>query len=183
METYGILFAIDGEMGTKANYPGLFVSDDFPDVFLEDLLRLSLDRGIKFYIDIVPRAQHIFITPYRMTPTELTELWRQPDELLEKGFIRTGTSPLGASVLFDKKVDGSLRLCVDYQRLNQMTVKNKYPLPYIDHLFDQLGGSPYFSKVDLTSKYRHLKIKEHNILKTAFITRNGHFKFLVMPFG
>ena len=109
--------------------------EKFPDVFPEELSGLPLDQEIKFCIDLIPRAQPIFVPPYRMAPIELTELRKQLNELLDKGFIRSITSPWGGPVLFAKKVDGSLRLYVDYHKLNQMTVKNKYPLPCIDDLF------------------------------------------------
>ena len=108
--------------------------DEFSDVFPEELLGLPPEREIEFCIDMAPRAQPVSIPPYRMAQAELTELRKQLDELLEKGFIWSNTSPCGAIVLFAKKVDGSLRLCVDYRKLNQMTIKNKYPLPRIDDL-------------------------------------------------
>ena len=103
--------------------------------------------------------------------------------MLEKGFIRSSTSPWDAPDLFAKKPDGSHRLCIDYCKLNQMTIKNKYLLPCIDDLIGQLGGSRYFSKIDLRSSYHQLKIREQDVPKTAFRTRYGHFEFLVLPFG
>ncbi|RVW12300.1 Transposon Ty3-G Gag-Pol polyprotein [Vitis vinifera] len=125
----------------------------------------------------------ISIAPYRMAPVELKELNIQLQELQTKGFIRPSTSPWGAPVLFVKKKDGSLRLCVDYRKLNRVTVKNKYPLPRIDDLFDQLCGACYFSKIDLRSGYHQLRVRETDIPKTAFRTRYGHYEFVVMPFG
>ena len=125
----------------------------------------------------------ISIPPYRMAPLELLELKKQLQELLDKGYIRPSVSPWGAPVLFVKKKDGTLRLCIDYRKLNQITVKNKYPLPRIDDLFDQLQGAEVFSKIDLRSGYHQLKISEQDIPKTAFRTRYGHYEFLVMPFG
>ena len=104
-------------------------------------------------------------------------------DLLNKGFIRPSTSPWGAPVLFVIKKDGTLRLCIDYRELNKVTIKNKYPLPRIDDLFDQLQGSQVFSKIDLRSGYHQLKVKEEDVEKIAFRTRYGHFEFLVMPFG
>ena len=98
------------------------------------------------------------MAPYRMAPAEIKELRKQLQELADKGYIRNSTSPWGAPVLFAKKHDGTLRLCVDYRQLNRVTVKNKYPLPRIDELFDQLGGSRYFSKIDLRSGYHQLRI-------------------------
>lgn len=118
-----------------------------------------------------------------MAPTELKELKTQLQELQDKGFIRPSTSPWGAPALFVKKKDGSMRMCIDYRQLNRVTIKNKYPLPRIDDLFDQLRGSSFFSKIDLRSGYHQLRIKDEDIPKTAFRTRYGHYEFLVMPFG
>ena len=156
---------------------------DFPDVFPEEWPGLPPQREIEFSIDVVPGATPASITPYRMAPLELKELKLQLQELLEKGFIRPSVSPWGAPVLFVKKKDGTLRLCVDYRQLNKLTVKNKYPLPRIDDMFDQLKGSSIFSKIDLRSGYHQLKIKDADVHKTTFRTRYGHYEFLVMPFG
>ena len=118
-----------------------------------------------------------------MAASELAELKKQLEELQRIGFIRPSSSPWGAPVLFVKKKDGSMRLCVDYRALNEVTIKNKYPLPRIDDLFDQLKGARYFSKIDLRSGYFQLKIRESDIPKTAFVTRYGQFEFTVMSFG
>ena len=118
-----------------------------------------------------------------MAPVEMKELAAQLQDLLDKGVIRPIISPWGAPVLFVKKKDGSMRLCIDYRELNKLTVKNNYLLPRIDDLFDQLKGAEYFSKIDLRSGYHQLKIKPKDIPKTVFRTRYGHYEFLVMAFG
>lgn len=110
------------------------------------------------------------------------ELSRQLQELLDKKFIRPSVSPWGAPVLFVKKKDGTTRMCIDYRELNQVTIKNKYPLPRINDLFDQLQGTQVFSKINLRSGYHRLRVRAENIAKTAFHTRYGHYEFLVMPF-
>ncbi|GJR83997.1 putative reverse transcriptase domain-containing protein [Tanacetum coccineum] len=133
--------------------------------------------------DKVPGAAPVARAPYRLAPSEMKELSVQLQELLEKGFIRPSSSPWGAPVLFVKKKDGSFRMCIDYRELNKLTIKNRYPLPRIDDLFDQLQGSSVYSKIDLRSGYHQLRIKEEDILITAFRTRYGHFEFQVMPFG
>ena len=156
---------------------------DFPNMFPKEFPGLPPQRKIEFAIDVVPGATPTSITPYRMDPTELKELKLQLQELLEKGFIRPCVSPWGALVLFVKKKDGTLRLCIDYRQLNKLTIKNKYSLPKIDDLFDQLKGANIFSKIDLRSGYHQLKIKDVDVHKTTFRTRYGHYEFLVMPFG
>nr|GEZ08639.1 reverse transcriptase domain-containing protein [Tanacetum cinerariifolium] len=121
--------------------------------------------------------------PYRLAPSEMKELSEQLQELFEKGFIRPSSSPWGALILFVKKKDGSFRMCIDYHELNKLTVKNHYPLPRIDDLFYQLQGSGIYSKIDLRSGYHQLRVREQDVLKTAFRTRYGHYEFQVMPFG
>ena len=156
------------------------VSDD---VFLEELSGLPPHREIEFAIDVVPGSTPTSITPYRMAPLDLKELKLQLQELLEKGFIRPSVSPWGAPVLFVKKKDGTLRLCIDYRQLNKLTVKNKYLLPRIDDLFDQLKGASIFLKINLRSGYHQLRIKDVDVHKTTFRTRYRHYEFLVIPFG
>ncbi|KAK9057437.1 hypothetical protein SSX86_022272 [Deinandra increscens subsp. villosa] len=159
------------------------VVQEFLDVFPEDLPGIPPDRDVEFRIELVPGAKPVARAPYRLAPTEMQELMKQLQELLDKGFIRPSVSPWGAPVLFVKKKDGSLRMCIDYRELNKLTVKNKYPLPRIDDLFDQLQGASWFSKIDLRSGYHQLKVKEEDVPKTAFRTRYGHYEFLVMSFG
>ncbi|GJZ48041.1 putative reverse transcriptase domain-containing protein [Tanacetum coccineum] len=113
----------------------------------------------------------------------MQELSNQLQELRDRGLIQPSTSPWGAPILFIKKKDGSFRMCIDYRELNKLTVKNRYPLPRIDDLFDQLQGSSVYSKIDLRSGYHQLRVKDEDIPKTTFITRYGHYKFQVMPFG
>lgn len=156
---------------------------DFPDVFPEDVSGLPPVRELEFRIDLVPEATPIAKSPYRLAPTEMRELASQLQELSDKGFIRPSTSPWGAPVLFVKKKDGSFRMCIDYRELNKLTIKNRYPLPRIDDLLDQLQGASFFSKIDLRSGYHQLRVREEDIPKTAFRTRYGHYEFTVMPFG
>src|SRR3984957_15632131 len=118
-----------------------------------------------------------------MSPAELDELKNQLDELVAAGFIQPSKSPFGAPVLFVKKKDGSMRMCVDYRDLNRITVKNRYPLPRMEELFDRLKGAKYFSKIDLRSGYHQVRIHPDDVHKTAFRTRYGHYEFLVLPFG
>ncbi|GJZ13642.1 reverse transcriptase domain-containing protein [Tanacetum coccineum] len=161
----------------------IVVVRDFPKVFPDDLSGLPPIREIEFRIELTPGATPVAKSPYRLAPSELEELSGQLKELQDKGFIRPSSSPWGAPVLFVKKKDGSFRMCIDYRELNKLTVKNRYPLPRIDDLFDQLQGSQFFSKIDLRSGYHQLRVHEDDIPKTAFRTRYGHFEFTVMPFG
>ncbi|GJR02881.1 putative reverse transcriptase domain-containing protein [Tanacetum coccineum] len=156
---------------------------DFPEVFPDDLLGLPHVREVEFRIDLIPGASPVVRSPYRLAPSEMLELSNQLKELQEKGFIRPSHSPWGAPVLFVKKKDGAMRMCIDYRELNKLTIKNRYPLPRIDDLFDQLQGACCFSKIDLRSGYHQLRVREEDIPKTAFRTRYGHFEFTVMPFG
>ncbi|KAH9685255.1 Endonuclease [Citrus sinensis] len=159
------------------------VVKEFPDVFPNELPGMPPNREVEFSIDLVPGTSPISMAPYRMAPAELKELKVQLQELVEKGFIRPSVSPWGAPVLFVKKKDGTFRLCIDYRQLNKVTVRNKYPLPRIDDLFDQFQRAKVFSKIDLRSGYHQLRIKDVDVPTTAFRTRYGHYEFLVMPFG
>jgi hypothetical protein len=141
------------------------------------------DQDIEFVIELKPGTTLIYKTPFSMTTPELAELKEHIRELLEKGFIRPSSSPWGAPVIFVPKKDGTQRLCVDYRALNVVTIKNKYPLPKIDDLFDQLRGACVFSKIDLRSGYHQLKVRECDILKTAFVSWYGLYEFMVMSFG
>nr|GEY82578.1 putative reverse transcriptase domain-containing protein [Tanacetum cinerariifolium] len=179
----GLLASI---MDTSSDGPSLEthpVFRDFYDVFLEELPGIPPERKVEFGIELVPGTQPISKAPYRMDLIELKELKEQLQELLDLGFIRPSVSPWGAPVLFVKKKDGGMRLCIDYRELNHITIRNHYPLPQIDDLFDQLQGANFFSKIDLRSGYHQLRVKEQHIPKTIFRTRYGHYEFLVMPFG
>ncbi|GKC44734.1 putative reverse transcriptase domain-containing protein [Tanacetum coccineum] len=156
---------------------------DYPKVFPKDLPGLPPPRKVEFQIDLIPGAAPVAKAPYRLAPSEMQEFSRQLQELLSKGLIRPSSSHWGAPILFVKKKGGSIRMCIDYRELNKLTIKNRYPLPRIDDLFDQFHGAKYFSKIDLRSGYHQLKVHEEDIPKTAFRTRYGHYKFLVMPFG
>jgi hypothetical protein len=156
---------------------------EYPDVFPDELPGMPLDRDVEFVIELQPGTAPISKRPYRMPPKELAELKNQLQELLDKGYIRPSSSPWGCPALFVKKKDGSLRMCVDYRPLNAVTIKNKYPHPRIDVLFDQLAGAKVFSKIDLRSGYHQIKIRPCDIPKTAFSTHYGLYEFLVMSFG
>ena len=156
---------------------------EYVDVFPDELPGLPPQKVVDFGIELHPGISPISMTPHRMAPVELQELRVQLQELLNKGFIRPSTSPWGAPVLFAKKKDKTLQLCIDYKQLNRVTIKNRYPLPRIDDLFDQLRGARVYSKIDLRTGYHQLRVRDTNIPKTAFRTRYGHFEFTVMPFG
>ncbi|GKF33843.1 putative reverse transcriptase domain-containing protein [Tanacetum coccineum] len=146
---------------------------DFSKVFPEDLPGLPPTRQVEFHIELIPGAAPVARAPYRLAPAEMKELAEQLKELSDKGLIRPSSSPWGAPILFVKKKDGSIRMCIDYRELNKLTVKNHYPLPRIDDLFDQLQGSSIYSKIDLRSGYHQLRVREEDIPKTAFRTRYG----------
>jgi hypothetical protein len=156
---------------------------EFPDVFPEDFLELPPERNVEFVIKLKPGMAPISRRSYRMPPNELAELKTQLQDLLEKGFIRPSSSLWGCPAIFVKKKDQTLRMCVDYRPLNEVTIKNKYPLPWINILFDQLTGARVFSKIDLRSGYHQIRIRPENIPKTAFTMRYGLLEYLVMSFG
>ncbi|KAD2805395.1 hypothetical protein E3N88_38772 [Mikania micrantha] len=124
---------------------------------------LPLVRPVEFRIDLIPGATPVAKSLYRLAPLEMQELSNQLQELLDKGFIRPSHSPWGAPVFFVKKKDGSFRMCIDYRELNKLTIKNRYPLPRIDDLFDQLQGAQYFSKIELRSGYHQLRVQDEDI--------------------
>jgi hypothetical protein len=159
------------------------VVNEFPDVFPEELPGMPPDQDIEFVIELKPGTTPIYKTPYRMATPELAELKEHIKELLEKGFKCPSSSPWGAPVIFVPKKDGTQRLRMDYRALNEVTIKNKYPLPRIDDLFDQLRGVCVFSKINLRSGYHQLKIRECDIPKNAFVSRYGLYEYTVMSFG
>jgi hypothetical protein len=156
---------------------------DFPDVFPEELPGMPPEREVEFVIYLLPGTAPISKRPYRMSVEELQELKKQLTELQEAGYIRPSSSPWRAPVLFVLKKDSSQRMCVDYRSLNDVTIKDKYMLPRIDDLFDQMRGARVFSKIDLRSGYHQMKIRPSDIPKTAFSTRYGLYEFTVMSFG
>ncbi|KAF5755745.1 putative nucleotidyltransferase, Ribonuclease H [Helianthus annuus] len=178
-----LLALVTNAQSEESKIEDLPVVREFADVFPEELPGLPPHRQVEFQIDLAPGAAPIARAPYRLAPGELQELSNQLQELLDRGFIRPSSSPWGAPVLFVKKKDGSFRMCIDYRELNKVTIKNRYPLPRIDDLFDQLQGSSFYSKIDLRSGYHQVRVREEDVPKTAFRTRYGHYEFLVMPFG
>ncbi|KAL4037976.1 hypothetical protein IC575_001579 [Cucumis melo] len=181
--TWGILASVVDTREPEVSLSSEPVVREYPDVFPDELLGLSPPREIDFAIELEPGTAPISRAPYRMAPAELKELKVQLQELLDKGFIQPSVSPWGAPVLFVKKKDGSMYLCIDYRELNKLTVKNRYPLSRIEDLFDQLQGATVFSKIDLQSGYHQLRIKNNDIPKTTFRSRYGHYEFIVMSFG
>jgi hypothetical protein len=160
----------------------LRVVSEFQDVFPEDLPDMPPDRDIQFSIELIPGTAPISKRPYRMDVKDLAELKKQIEELLSKGFIRPSSSPWGAPTLFVDKKDGSRRLCIDYRSLNDVTIKNKYPLPRIEDLFDQMRGYKVFSKIDLRSGYHQLN-PSGGYTKDNIHIRYGLYEFTVMSFG
>ncbi|CAA0819684.1 Uncharacterized mitochondrial protein AtMg00860, partial [Striga hermonthica] len=176
----GYLVSIVGETSEERMPGDVPIVRDFVDVFPDQLPGGPPSRQVEFTTDLVPGARPVSKAPYRMAPKELKA---QIQELLSLGFIRPSVSLWGAPLLFVKKKDGTLRMCIDYRDLNRLTVKNKYPLPRIEDLFDQLRGACVFSRIDLRSGYHQLKIKDSDVAKTAFRTRYGHYEFVMMTFG
>ena len=160
---------LDSKRG-QVDVEKILVVREFSDVFPKELLGFPLEREVDLSLEIVLGTAPVSRAPYRMALAELKELKVQLQELLDKGFVRPSVSPWGAPVLFVKKKDGTLRMCIDYRQINKVTVKNKYPLPRIKDLFDQLKGAGVFSKIDLRSGYYQLRVKEVDVPKTAFRT-------------
>jgi hypothetical protein len=152
-------------------------------VFLEEVSGLPPRRDIGFLIELAPRTMLVSRKPYRMSTPEIVELKLKLKEMMDKGYIHPNVSPWGELVLFVKKKADTLQLCIDYRQLNKTTIKNKYPLPRINDLFDQLGGASILSKIDLRFGYHQVRIKDEDIQKIAFGTRYGHYEFVVVPFG
>jgi hypothetical protein len=159
------------------------IVSEFPDVFPEELPGMPHERKVEFAIELILGIAPIYKRVYRVSGLELVELKKQIHELLEKGYIKPSTSPWAAPVLFVEKKNGTKRMCIDYRSLNEVTVKNKYPLPRIEDLFDQLRGASAFSKIDLRSDYHQLRIRHPDISKSTFITKYGLYEFTIMSFG
>jgi hypothetical protein len=160
------------------------VLSEYRDVFPDHLPSgLPPSRDVDHRIELTPGTVPPSRGTNRMSPMEMDELKSQLDELIASGFIQPSKSPFGAPILFVKKKDGTMRMCIDYRALNAVTIKNSYPLPRIDELFDRLHGAKIFSKIDLRSGYHQIRIHPDDVEKTAFRTRYGHFEFLVLPFG
>jgi hypothetical protein len=156
------------------------VVSEFSDVFPKDLPGMSPERKVEFAIVLIPGIALISIRAYRVSGLELVELKKQIDELSEKGYIRPNTSPWVAPILFVEKKNNTRRMCIDYRALNEVTIKNKYPLPRIEDLFDQLRGASVFLKIDLRSGYHQLRIRPSDIPKMAFITKYGLYEYTIM---
>jgi hypothetical protein len=162
---------------------GIRVVSEFLDVFSDELPGMPPDRDIEFSIDLLPGTAPIAKRPYRMAPVEHEEVKKTIDELLAKGYIHRSFSPWAFPVLLVEKKDGTKRMCIDYQDLNAVIIKNKHPLPRIEDLFDQLQGACVFSKIDLRSGYHQLKIRPEDIPKTAFTCKYGLYEYTIMSFG
>ena len=175
-----VILVLTEETNNKLEVSQIPVVCEFSEVFPEDITTLPPEREVEFSIDLIPGTAPISVSPYRMAPLELRELKEQLEELMAKHFVRPSVSPWGAPVLLVKKKDGGMRLCIDYRQLNKVTIKNKYPLPRIDDLLDQLEGACVFSKIDLRSGYHQICVKSADVPKTVFRTRYGHYEFLVL---
>ncbi|GJP80498.1 hypothetical protein CLOP_g10704 [Closterium sp. NIES-67] len=174
----------DGEKASELQEKIKDLLKGFQDILPDDLPdELSPYRTHQHEIVEEPGLKPTFRAPYRLSPTELANMKKQIKYLLAKGLIQPSTSPYDAPVLFTPKPDGSLRMCIVYRALNKQTIKNKYPIPRIDELLDQLRGATVFSKLDVRSGYWHIRMADDSVHKTAFRTRYGSYEYLVMPFG
>ena len=161
-----------------------YILDKYQDVFPSDLPKgLPPERQLGHTIPLVEGAKPTFRPLYRLSPKEHEEVRKQVADLLSKGWIEPSKSPFGSPILFVQKKDGTLRMCVDYRALNKQTVKNRYALPRIDDLMDQLVGAKYFSSLDLAQRYHQIRMTPSHVAKTTFRTPVGHYEYLVMPFG
>jgi hypothetical protein len=177
-----VIFALN-EKEVAEGLEHLLVVKEFADIFPEELPGMPPKMELEFTIDLKPGTEPIARTPYRMSTPELQELKMPLKELLDLGLIHPSASLWGAPVIFIRKKNGSWRLCIDYRQLNKATIKNQYPLPRLNDLFDQMKGATMFSKINLRSGYHQLWIKEDDVPKTAFKTRFGHYEFTILPFG
>jgi hypothetical protein len=155
----------------------------YADVFSEELQGLPPERNLFHTIPMVPGHVRPARAPYRLAPAEYQEAYKQVHDLLEQGLIRPSCSPYSSPVLFVTKKDGNYRMVIDYRKVNNLTIPDRYPLPRIDDLLDQLHGAQCFSSLDLLSGYHQVRLKEEDIPKTAFRVPFGHYEFLVLPFG
>ncbi|GJU42205.1 RNA-directed DNA polymerase-like protein [Tanacetum coccineum] len=174
------------EGSSKVDVPKVIerVLDEFKDVMPKELpKKLPPRREVDHTIELESGSKPPAKAPYRMLPPELEELRNQLKDLMDAGYIRPSKAPYGAPVLFQRKKDRSLQMCIDYRVLNKVTIKNKYPIPLIAYLFDQLGKARYFTKLDLRSGYYQVRIAKGDEAKTTCVTRYGSYEFLVMPFG
>jgi hypothetical protein len=178
-----LTFVVAPTKKAKKNLEDIPMVFEYPDVFSIDYSRLPPQKEVEFGIECLSGTNPISKATYRMALSDLKELKEQLQELLDKSFIRPSISPWGAPVFFVKKKDGSMRICINYQKLNKVTIKNRYPSPRIDNLLDQMQGARVFSKVNLCSGYHQVRVKEEDIPKIAFRTHYGHYEFLVMSFG
>jgi hypothetical protein len=177
-----LAFAIALAKEKKKDLQDIPMVREYPDVLLTDYFELPSQREVEFGIECMPDTNPISKAPYRMVPSELKEPKEHIQELLDKGFIHPNSSPWGVSVLFVKKKDGSMRMFIDYRELNKVTMKNRYPLPRIDDLLDQLQGACIFSKIDLRLGYYQVRVKKDDIPKMALRTRYRYYEFLVISF-
>jgi hypothetical protein len=156
--------------------------NEYTDVFA-DPQKLPPHRTLDHAVSLDEGAKPVNSRPYRYSPLQKDEIEHQVQEMLQSGVITPSTSPFASPVLLVKKKDGLWRFCVDYRRLNTMTIKNKFPLPVVDELLDELAGTQFFSKLDLRAGYHQIRMKPDDEHKTTFKTHHGHFQFRVMPFG